>query len=109
MEEHTGRDKTLVVTLAGEGVAGDRVRWEVQDNGIGIPAENLSRIFEFGFTTRRHGHGGLGLHTAALAANLMAGTLRVHSDGIGRGATFCLELPAQTGSKDAQLPVGLVA
>ena len=81
----------------------------MKDNGIGIPAENLSRIFEFGFTTKRRGHGGLGLHTSALAANFMAGTLRVHSDGVGQGATFFLELPAQTGSKDPQLPVGLVA
>ncbi|MEP7310463.1 MAG: ATP-binding protein [Acidobacteriota bacterium] len=83
-------------------------RWEVQDNGVGIPAENPTRIFEFGFTTRRQGHGGLGLHTAALAANLMSGSLRVHSDGVGRGATFSLELPAQAGQKDP-LPVGLVA
>jgi signal transduction histidine kinase len=108
LEEQGGCDKAIVVTVAGEGADGDRVRWEVQDNGIGIPPENLTRIFEFGFTTRRYGQGGLGLHTAALAANLMSGSLRVHSDGAGRGATFCLELPTRSAATD-QLTVALVA
>jgi signal transduction histidine kinase len=64
----------------------------VADNGIGIPAENLTRIFNHGFTTRKEGHG-FGLHSAALAATEMEGSLRVHSDGRGFGATFTLELP----------------
>ena len=59
---------------------------------MGIPQENLTRIFNHGFTTRKDGHG-FGLHSGALAAKEMGGTLRVHSDGPGRGATFTLELP----------------
>jgi signal transduction histidine kinase len=65
---------------------------EVEDTGRGIPAENLTRIFNHGFTTRREGHG-FGLHGSALAAAEMGGTLLAHSDGAGRGARFVLELP----------------
>ena len=59
---------------------------------MGIRAENLTRIFEHGFTTRKDGHG-FGLHASANAAREMGGSLVVHSDGPGRGASFRLELP----------------
>jgi len=72
--------------------AGSAIRIEVADNGVGIPAENLTRIFAHGFTTRKAGHG-FGLHGCALAAKSMRGSLTAHSDGPGRGATFTLELP----------------
>jgi signal transduction histidine kinase len=52
----------------------------------------LSRIFNHGFTTRKTGHG-FGLHSGALAARELGGSLSVHSDGPGRGAIFTLELP----------------
>jgi signal transduction histidine kinase len=64
----------------------------VADNGVGIAPENLTRIFNHGFTTRAEGHG-FGLHSGALAARELGGTLTVHSDGVGRGAAFSLELP----------------
>jgi C4-dicarboxylate-specific signal transduction histidine kinase len=69
-----------------------RVRIIVADNGVGIAPENLTRIFNHGFTTRAAGHG-FGLHSGALAAREIGGTLSVHSDGVGRGAAFSLELP----------------
>lgn len=69
-----------------------RLRVSVHDNGVGIAAENLTRIFSHGFTTRASGHG-FGLHSCALAASQTGGTLDVHSDGPGQGATFTLELP----------------
>jgi signal transduction histidine kinase len=71
----------------------DRVRIAVIDNGVGIPAENLTRIFNHGFTPRKGGHG-FGLHSGALAAKEMGGSLRVAGEGRGKGATFTLELPA---------------
>jgi PAS domain S-box-containing protein len=64
----------------------------VEDNGIGIPAQNMSRLFEHGFTTRAAGHG-FGLHSGALAAQELGGTLRAASEGEGHGACFTLELP----------------
>jgi PAS domain S-box-containing protein len=69
-----------------------RVLVVLSDNGIGIPAENLTRIFGHGFTTKKDGHG-FGLHSGALAAQEMGGRLTAHSEGVGKGATFSLELP----------------
>ena len=66
----------------------------VSDNGVGIAAEDQFRIFAAGFSTRKDGHG-FGLHTAALAAGEMGGTLGCHSDGPGTGARFTLELPCE--------------
>ena len=96
--EDSGRsDKriTIRVTRCALGVA-----IAVADNGVGIPAENMARIFSHGFTTRPGGHG-LGLHSAALAAQDLKGSLRVASDGAGCGATFRLELPI-TPAKDSR-------
>jgi len=88
--QESGRaDKRLKVRVAnGHG----RVRISVTDNGIGISPENMARIFNHGFTTRKHGHG-FGLHSGALAAKEMGGSLTVQSDGPGLGAAFTLELP----------------
>jgi C4-dicarboxylate-specific signal transduction histidine kinase len=73
---------------------GERVRVTVIDNGVGIPPENMSRMFQHGFTTRKLGHG-FGLHSSLVAAKEMGGTLTVASDGPGSGAAFTLELPLQ--------------
>jgi signal transduction histidine kinase len=81
---------------------GDRVKISVIDNGVGIAAENLTRIFNHGFTTRRTGHG-FGLHSAALAARELHGSLTVTSEGAGRGATFTLDLPVQIEEQQQEL------
>jgi C4-dicarboxylate-specific signal transduction histidine kinase len=64
----------------------------VIDNGVGIAREDLTRIFVHGFTTKKEGHG-FGLHSGAIAAKEMGGSLQVQSEGLGRGATFTLRLP----------------
>jgi PAS domain S-box-containing protein len=69
-----------------------RVRIIVEDDGEGIAPENLARLFTHGYTTRKNGHG-FGLHSCALAAKEMAGTITARSAGPGQGATFTLELP----------------
>ncbi|MFY0581218.1 ATP-binding protein [Cystobacter fuscus] len=81
-----------ILRLQLERATHDRVRIELHDNGIGIAPEMLTRIFQFGFTTRAEGHG-FGLHSSALAAQELGGTLTVHSEGPGKGATFTLEIP----------------
>lgn len=80
------------LTLSVSARTRDTLCISVSDNGIGIAPENLTRIFAHGFTTKKHGHG-FGLHSGAIAAREMGGSLSVHSDGLGRGATFTLELP----------------
>jgi signal transduction histidine kinase len=87
-----GRHKRLVVGVLNNGEK--RVKIVVQDNGVGIAPENLERIFAHGFTTKKDGHG-FGLHSSALAAKEMGGSLHAHSDGLGKGATFILELPIE--------------
>ena len=73
----------------------DGVQISVADNGVGILAEHMTRIFSHGFTTKKDGHG-FGLHSGALAAREMGGALRVDSAGPGSGATFTLQLPLRS-------------
>lgn len=90
-----GADKRIVLEL---GLVPDTpeptARLRISDNGVGIPPENLAKIFNHGFTTREGGHG-FGLHAAAIHAHQMGGSLAAHSAGPGRGATFTLEIPVQ--------------
>jgi len=90
----TGRppDKRITLRVAAQG--DDRVKISVIDNGAGISAENLARIFGHGFTTRKDGHG-FGLHGGALAAKELGGSLTAQSDGWGKGAAFTLEFPRE--------------
>ncbi len=67
---------------------------EVADNGVGIAPEKLVKVFQHGYTTRHSGHG-FGLHSGALAAQELGGSLSVHSDGHGKGAVFTLILPEE--------------
>jgi two-component system, NtrC family, sensor kinase len=90
LDESKRTDKLLAISIFA--VNERNVHIVVADNGIGISEENLTRIFAHGFTTRAEGHG-FGLHSGALAARAMGGSLSVASGGSGHGATFTLELP----------------
>jgi len=90
LEECTQTEKRLIITIAK--AERECVLIRVEDNGIGIPPENLTRIFAHGFTTRPNGHG-FGLHIGALNAREMGGSLSAASEGAGHGATFTLILP----------------
>lgn len=90
--DESGRTDKQVILRASN--SDGTVKISVLDNGVGIPPENLTRIFNHGFTTRKNGHG-FGLHSGALAAGELGGSLTVHSDGVGLGAVFTLELPSQ--------------
>jgi PAS domain S-box-containing protein len=90
LDEAKRQDKIMTVKLGRNG--GDHIKIEVIDNGVGIPPENLTRIFGHGFTTRTDGHG-FGLHSSAIAIKELGGSLTAHSEGIGKGATFTLLLP----------------
>lgn len=89
-------DKRITLAIC----AGDqgRAQIRVHDNGTGIAAENLCRIFAQGFSTRPDGHG-FGLHSSLLVAQEMGGSLTAQSDGHGQGAIFTLELAVAIESK----------
>jgi C4-dicarboxylate-specific signal transduction histidine kinase len=88
----------------------NRVQVLMTDNGIGIPAENLEKIFNHGFTTKKKGGHGFGLHSGALAAKELGGSLSATSDGPGLGATFILELPlAPKGVNPGRASLGAAA
>jgi PAS domain S-box-containing protein len=90
--EESGRtEKILTIQVTADA---QRVRFSVIDNGVGIAAENMPRLFTHGFTTRPTGHG-FGLHSSALTARELGGSLCAHSDGRGCGAKFVLELPRE--------------
>ena len=90
MEKNSDKEKVLTIRLYR--YESNRIRIEVSDNGMGIVHENLDRIFRHGFTTKKDGHG-FGLHSGALAAVELGGSLTVQSEGLGKGSTFTLELP----------------
>lgn len=81
--------RTLTISACREN---DHVRINIADTGIGIREEFLEAIFQHGFSTRVSGNG-FGLHSAALSATELGGSLTAHSDGEGLGATFVLRVP----------------
>ncbi len=90
MDDAKRPDKLLTIKVVNDG--DDHVKIQVIDNGIGIPRENLTRIFSPGFTTRPTGHG-FGLHSSALTVRELGGSLAAASEGPGTGAVFTLLLP----------------
>lgn len=89
-------DKRITLRLFRHGP--NRIRMQVADSGMGIDPERMTRIFQHGFTTKQSGHG-FGLHSGALAAQDLGGSLTAHSDGPGRGATFTLDIPFHSGEQ----------
>ena len=86
---------TLTVTIGGDD---ERVRVSVADTGVGIPAENLNKIFEPFFSTKKIGLGtGLGLAVTYGIVKMHRGDIRVESNtdySAGpTGTTFTVALP----------------
>jgi PAS domain S-box-containing protein len=78
---------------------GERVRFVVSDEGLGIPAQEQERIFEKFYRldpnlTRGVGGTGLGLYICRELVARMGGTIRVEASAPGQGSTFVVELPA---------------
>jgi two-component system, NtrC family, sensor kinase len=94
-----GLDRDAKRLVIGVGLAfPDRVVVRIQDNGVGISADHLTKIFNYGFTTKKDGHG-FGLHSGANAAKEMGGRLTARSDGPGKGAELILELPTNANGR----------
>lgn len=89
---------TITTGMAGEGM----LEITVRDEGVGIPAEHLERIFQLYFTTKESGTG-LGLSLAMRAVDLHGGTINVQSE-IGLGTTVRIRLPVERGSSVGLVP-----
>jgi signal transduction histidine kinase len=87
-------------------VVGSQLRVHVRDDGIGIPADMLSRVFDM-FTqvdrTVQHAQGGLGIGLTLVRTlvEMHGGSIAAHSAGPGQGATFTVELPLAATSDNA--------
>jgi signal transduction histidine kinase len=99
MDGKNKQEKRMVIRVGT--AAPGRVRITVRDNGVGIPQNHLTKVFNHGFTTKKEGHG-FGLHSGANAAKEMGGSLTAHSDGPGKGAEFTLELPTTAHARTEQ-------
>lgn len=87
---------------------GDNLRISFKDNGLGIAKENLERIFNPFFTTRKVGQGtGLGLSVCHGIVTEHKGRIWAESQ-LGRGATFIVELPIVSENKQLEMPEPVV-
>jgi signal transduction histidine kinase len=89
-EDVPGGGRVSVETAWDESTGVARV--VVRDNGVGIPAEELSGLFEVFASTKGSRGTGLGLPVSRKIAREHGGDLRVQSE-LGRGTTFTIELP----------------
>jgi len=81
----------------------ERVIVEVRDQGVGIPADVLPRLFELFVQGERsldraQGGLGIGLTIARSLCELHGGTIEAASAGAGRGSTFTVTLPRAAGA-----------
>lgn len=82
---------------------GDQATLEIEDNGVGIPASNLGRIFE-PFWSTKEDHDGMGLTANFGIVRRHRGTITVASSK-GRGATFSVKLPGAAVAQEKPAPV----
>lgn len=98
------------IRITAQAMDGAMVRLEVRDNGVGIPAQALGRIFDPFYTSKLgQGGSGLGLHIVHnIVTDVLAGSVNVESE-IGIGTTFVISMPNVTpkaiaaGDQDTQI------
>ena len=91
-----GRDKGVLhftAEIIGDAY-GPQLHLHCKDDGVGIAADNLQRVFDKGFSTKsRETNYGIGLHWCANAIGALGGRIWAASDGLGMGASMHLMLP----------------
>jgi PAS domain S-box-containing protein len=100
MPEGRSADDNLVSVSTWK--SADDVCVKIEDNGVGIPSEDLKQIFDPFFTKRRaRGGTGLGLAIANSIVQNMGGFISVDSE-VGRGSRFVVHLPVHVAPSDAE-------
>ncbi len=89
MDRNTLNNRKLTISVFGDSHS---VQMKFKDNGEGIEENNLNKIFNHGFTTRKDGYG-FGLHSCANYLTEMGATIEARSDGHQMGATFTIFFP----------------
>ena len=87
------------IELTTEAVGDTMVAIRIRDRGLGITSDDLSKVFDPYFTTKRTGSG-LGLAIAKNVVDGLGGTITVNSQ-VGKGTEMRIELPRQTSSAGA--------
>ena len=82
-------NKKLHISIQGEDGS---IVIRFKDAGCGIRQENINKIFSYGFSTKKNGHG-FGLHSSANYMKEMGGAMWAESEGEGKGAQFVLKFP----------------
>ena len=93
--KYTEERGDIRLTARGEG---NEAVASVRDNGLGIPADMLARVFEMFSQVERtlkrtQGGLGIGLTLARTLVEMHGGRIEAHSEGLGRGSEFTVRLP----------------
>lgn len=91
--EHTG-----TITLRGEQNGQGEIRLTIEDDGCGITEDQLSQLFNHGYSTKTDGSG-FGLHMAGNLMNKLNGSITADSDGLNQGARIILTFPASSSNR----------
>jgi len=102
--EHAVEDATTPEIMVRTAAEGEGVRIDVTDTGRGIPKEDIGKIFEVFYSTRKNG-AGLGLPTTRRIVEEHGGRIAVHSEP-GQGTRFTIVLPARSEDGDNDEPAG---
>jgi sensor histidine kinase regulating citrate/malate metabolism len=89
IEETERKEKSISISVTRNG---DDVLLKISDTGIGIPRENLKKIFMHDFRNTKNQQC-FSLHCSAIYMAEMKGTIWAESEGVDQGATFILKLP----------------
>jgi len=86
----------------------EQLHLHCQDDGVGIPADHLERVFDNGFSTKsKETNSGIGLHWCANAIASLGGRIWAASDGPGRGASIHLIVPLEASVPlETSVPLG---
>ncbi len=104
--KYSDHGSTIHLTARREGPC---VRLSVRDEGVGLPPELLDRVFEIFFQQpqsidRSKGGLGLGLAIVRSLVDMHGGRVGAHSEGLGKGSEFVVELPALPTAEDLRNP-----